>query len=665
MSHPPLIQVEHISKVYRAPSEDPKSSFEITALHEISLTIHSGEFVSIIGPSGSGKSTLMQILGLLDRPSAGKYFFLGKDVSRLSDAELATIRSKELGFIFQFFNLLSRTTALENIALPLIYARSSHPTHRALELLEQMNMADRAYHAPHQLSGGQQQRVAIARALANHPKVIFADEPTGNVNQEQSQKIMEHLATLNKQGVTIVVVTHDPAIAAYTNREIRIVDGKISSDEKKQKYTDEVSLTLPQLPDHTLPFFDFGLMKENTRIGLRALLVNKLRTVLAMLGIIIGVGSVITMIALGQGAKQSIEDRLKSLGSNLLSIRPGNPKVRHVRTQAGDYTRLSVEDMKAIANLSEIGVPMEGIAGEISGSAQVVYGNKNWNTRLQGVTEQYAQLYAMEPTYGRFLTQQDIEQRSRVVLIGKTIYENLYLPGDNPLGTEIKINRSNFRVIGMLPTKGASHWRDQDDLVIIPISTAMYRVLGETYLDGISVQIAEADFMDNAMEAITQLLRKRHKLAAHQEDDFSVRNMAEIQEALSATTQTMALLLGAIAAISLIVGGIGIMNIMLVSVKERTREIGLRKALGARSKDVLFQFLVEAVVISLMGGFIGIMIGGLISFILTTFFGWLTSISLFAVGLSFSFAFFVGVVFGYWPAREAARLSPVEALRYE
>ncbi|HLD74823.1 MAG TPA: ABC transporter permease [Bdellovibrionota bacterium] len=659
-----LIRVKNLKKIYKPTIKNGGHGIEVSALAGVDLSISSGEYVSIVGPSGSGKSTLMQILGLLDRPTSGEYFFLGKNVSELKDEELAYLRSHYVGFVFQFFNLLARTTALENVELPLIYSHVSESHKKAKKLLEHVGLGDRLHHAPHELSGGQQQRVAIARALVNDPKIIFADEPTGNVNQEAAQAIMKTLSDLHKQGVTIVLVTHDPEVAAHAERTIRIIDGTIFSDEKKTSTAPStVAIEPPRIKK--LSLIDFPEVKENFKMALGALKLNKLRTGLTMLGMIIGVMAVIAMVALGQGAQQSIEESLKSLGSNLLMVRPGSPKLGHVAQATGNYSRLTLEDAKALKNLKEVGVGVDDVSTEVTGTVQVVYGNKNWSTRVQGVSPNYAKLHAYEPTFGRFFSRLENDSKKRVCVIGKTVYENLFLPGHNPIGSLVKINRVNFKVIGMLPTKGGGAWGDRDDAIMMPVLTAMNRVLGKDYLSSIDVQAEDSQSIDRAIAGISELLRKRHRLNRDQEDDFSIRNMAELQEALSSTTKIMALLLGSIAAISLLVGGIGIMNIMLVSVKERTREIGLRKALGARQSDVLLQFLIEAIVIGIVGGLLGILIGSLLSFGITVFLGWATKISITAILVSFFFSFAIGIIFGFWPARQASLLSPIEALRYE
>lgn len=660
-----LIKIQSISKIYKPAGKENANEVGVTALDRIDLSIKQGEYVAIVGPSGSGKSTLMQILGLLDRPTSGKYEFLGQDVLSLSDDELAYVRSRYIGFVFQFFNLLARTSAVENVELPLIYAHTSNRRKKASELLENVGLGERLYHAPHQLSGGQQQRVAIARALGNNPPIIFADEPTGNINQETAREIMSRLSTLHKQGVTVVLVTHDPEVAKNAERVIRIVDGKIFSDEASGVAPATGALEMESIAGRTRKLIDVSLLGENFKMGVKALLLHKLRSALSTLGIMIGVAAVIAMVAIGQGAQKSMEDRLKSMGSNLLYVRPGSPKTGHVSGGAGVAASLTKDDVEAIRGMITAGAPIESVSSEISGSVQVVYKSKNWRTRLQGVNYNYAQLHDAVPTIGRFFNEEEDQSRSRVCVLGTTVYNNLFESGENPLGAFIKINRINFTVIGIAPPKGAMGFGDRDDVIIVPLNTAIYRVIGKDRLSSIEVQVTQPDLLDSSMDLLTSLLRKRHKLSEKADDDFSIRNMAEIKDTLSQTTRTMTMLLGSIAAISLLVGGIGIMNIMLVSVTERTREIGLRKALGARSLDILFQFLIEAAIIGLLGGSLGILLGLGVALSLAVFLQWQSVFAVYPIALAFLFSFVVGVVFGFWPAKKASELSPIEALRYE
>ncbi len=655
-----MIKLANISKTYNT------GSASVNALSGVSLNVAAGEFVAIIGSSGSGKSTLLHVMGLLDTPDTGSYELLGTGISDLTEVQLAALRNRLFGFVFQQFYLLGRVTAAENTELPLIYAGKRNITESAHKKLEEVGLGKRKKHRPSQLSGGEQQRVAIARALVNDPMIIFADEPTGNLDTKSSEEIMRILEGLNKSGKTVIVVTHEKEIAKYARRIITMRDGRILSDEVRHK-TDSApgsamaGLSMEEIILHKHSSLGRMEFTQHFRQSLRSILSNKVRSFLSVLGILFGVAAVIAMLALGEGAKVSISERLKTLGSNLLLIHAGSARVRGIARATGSITRFGFADVEAIGESRGL---VKRVSGYANGAAQVVYQNENWNTNIQGVGFDFGEMRATIPEIGRWFTREEIDRREKVVIVGTTVAEKLF-GNKNPVGETMKINRIYFRVIGIAPDKGSGGHRDNDDTVYIPVTTAMYRVLGKDYLSGIYVEVRDSDMIDEAQERIGQTIRKRHKLYEGDEDAFHITNMSEIQEMLTSTTKTMSTLLGSIAAISLLVGGIGIMNIMLVSVTERTREIGLRKAVGACRKDIMSQFLIEAVVMTFTGGLIGIALGAGIAFILSIFAGWVTKVSFFSIILATTFSIAVGIGFGLWPARKASNLDPIEALRYE
>ena len=637
----------------------------VNALRGVSLTIEQGEFVAIMGASGSGKSSLLQILGLLDNPDKGEYRIFGNNVNTMTEDEQAGVRNNVAGFVFQQFHLLKRMDIVDNVRLPYIYSGlKGNFRKEAIDRLKMVGLEHRIDHTPNQLSGGEQQRVAIARALVRDPLIIFADEPTGNLDTKNSAEIMKILQALHAEGKTIIMVTHENEIAEYAERVITMRDGVILTDTRKQGKDPSIAAA------KELGFDIHGAAKGSTLqdgrfIGFiaqafQSILANKMRSFLSVLGILVGVASVIAMMALGEGAKVSMQEQLKSMGSNMLSIRAGSANIRGASQGAGAVARFTFPDVDEIASLHTL---VKNASGVVNGVGRIVYGNKNWSSSLTGVGYDYGTMRASIPSIGRWFTREEIQTREKVAIIGVTVVKELF-GTTNPLGKTIKINRINFTVIGIAPAKGFSGPQDEDDIVLIPVNTAMYRVLGKNYLSGIFVEVASPNLIEQTKNAISALIIKRHRLKEG-DDSFNIRDMTEIQKMLSSTTQTMSLLLGSIAAISLVVGGIGIMNIMLVSVTERTREIGLRKAIGARKNDIMLQFLVESVGMTVSGGLIGIMLGIAISLILSYFAGWSVITSPISVVLATAFSALTGIFFGLWPARKAAELKPVEALRYE
>ena len=633
----------------------------VHALRGVSLTIEDGDFVAIMGPSGSGKTTMANVLGLLDVPSSGSYKLNGREISQLSEDDLAVLRREEIGFIFQQFNLLPRMSAAENVALPLLYSGHENAEKFEYKLLKNVGLGTRSDHKPKELSGGQQQRVAIARSLINKPKMILADEPTGNLDSVSEKEIMKILRDLNEQGITIVIITHEDEIGEQANRLIRMRDGVIQLDERKKTFKKREAKKAA-IEIETATKLNSAEIVEYFRQGLKTLLANKIRTCLSMLGILIGVAAVVATLAIGNGAQRAIEKQLASLGSNLIVLRSGAIRVAGVSQEAGATTRLNFEDAKALKNeLSEV----KEVSPSVNGRGQVTFLNKNWSTQIIGAAPPYARIRAAQPVVGRFITDEENSKRARVAVIGETVISELF--GDkNPIGEMIKINKVNFQIIGILPQKGANGWQDQDDVIVIPILTAMHRLLGKEYVDSIDIAAKNAESVDDMQEKIMDLMYARKRVPFSQRKDaFQIRNMADIKETLSESSKTMSILLSSIAAISLLVGGIGIMNIMLVSVTERTKEIGLRKAIGAKKRDILMQFLAESVVVSVVGGLAGIFLGAGSAKILSTLAGWDTLVSINSVLLAFSFSVFIGLLFGIYPARKASNLAPIDALRYE
>lgn len=652
-----MIELEHVSKTYRMGDVD------VHALDDVSVRIEEGEYVAIIGPSGSGKSTLLHLIGCLDRSDTGTYRMGGRDLGGLTDDQLAVLRNRMMGFVFQHFHLLPYANALENVELPLIYAGKYHLKKNASVRLGEVGLLKRAAHRPREMSGGEQQRVAIARSLVNEPPLILADEPTGNLDSKSEQEVIAILGELNRRGKTVVIVTHELEIAQRAGRTISMRDGKIVSDTRRVPAEGEGRASAGRFDSLMadarggVGSAEFG---DHIRQAVRAICSHKMRSALSMLGILIGVGAVIAMLALGRGAKESIAAQLASMGSNLLMVEGGARRLHGVSLEAGSVARLTFKDAESIAAIPGI----SGVAASVNGRGQVVAVGKNWNTRVEGVGVEYEKVKSASAATGRFFTQEEVRKREKVALLGVTVVRELFGNAD-PVGQTIKINRVHFLVIGVLTEKGSAGPMDQDDTVLVPITTAMYRLIGKDYIDTIYAEAADTSRMDDVEKEIRALVIKNHHLAQDDQDSFEIRNMADIKNALETMTRTMTYLLGSIAAISLLVGGIGIMNIMLVSVTERTREIGLRKAIGARGVDIMTQFLIESAVMTVSGGLMGIALGVCASALMASLAGWAVRVSAFSVALSMTFSVTVGLVFGLWPARNAAALNPIQALRYE
>jgi macrolide transport system ATP-binding/permease protein len=699
-----ILRIEEVTRTFTV------GDTQVQALRGVSLRIERGEFVAIMGSSGSGKSTLMAILGCLDRPTSGRYFLAGVDVAGLTEPELARIRGSRLGFVFQSFNLLARTSAIDNVGLPLYYAPTGPASRkarneRARRALRLVGLGDRERNTPAQLSGGQQQRVAIARALINSPSLLLADEPTGNLDTRNSHEIMETLVALNRdQGVTVVVVTHEPDIAGYAKRVVTMRDGLIVSDERaveaapsllaaeSERGAESAAQLHPGEAKAGIPAgrsWAFGLMILSA--AAQAIGRNVMRSALTMLGVFIGVAALIVMVAVGQGANEAVRKQIENLGTNVVVILPGAIVTGGVRAGFGSASTLTVEDAHAIRRE---GAAIAQVGYLIRQQGQTLYANQNWTTTIQGVSANYPPITNWRIAAGRGLTRDDSNKADLVVLIGQTVYRQLFAAGENPLGAFIQVRSVPLRVVGVLAAKGQSAFgQDQDDLVMTPFTTAERKVLGVAsptqaqtqnnwpylpppnpynltprltgYANMIYVQATSQSQVTAAIAEATRTLTRRHRIKPGQIKDFDVRNLSQFAETAESSSRIMALLLASVASISLLVGGIGIMNILLVSVTERTREIGLRMAIGARRLHVLLQFLAEAIFLSVSGGVAGIVAGVAVAAGISLIFGWPAPISLTAIVGGFLFSAAVGVFFGYYPARKAAQLDPIEALRYE
>ncbi len=660
-----LIKAHNLTKAYGI------GKVEVRALRGLSLEIDRGEFVSIMGPSGSGKTTLMDILGCLSKPTSGTYYLNDQATNELSDNYLSEIRNEQLGFVFQTFNLLPRSTALVNVELPLLYAGigEKERKRKAREALEAVGLKGRAHHYPNELSGGEQQRVAIARALVNSPSIILADEPTGNLDSQSGEEVMLVFKRMHEQGKTIIIVTHDPEVAKCADRIIQVKDGQIKQEEVRRKTVEHTMGALDKVNKGTSLI---GSFVSGFASGYKGLSSNKLRSSLTVLGIVIGVAAVIGMLGVGEGAKRQITLQIEKLGSNVLMVHPRRPESKEEALEwRGRSKGLTHED--AIAVKEKISA-VNAVAPQIRTHERIRYLDKYWDTRLLGTSPSYQTIRNLEMDEGRFFDQEELDSWAKVCVIGKTVKEELF-GNEHPVGKDIKVRDERFTVIGILKEKGRVGWEDFDDQILIPFTTAQKRFTGDDNVQTIFVQAKSSEVTGGTSREVEALLTQRH----NQVVDFRVRSQEEFRQTIEQTASTFKLMLAGIAAISLIVGGIGIMNIMLVSVTERTREIGIRKAVGAKRGDILVQFLIESMVLAFAGGVIGILLGtgfantignmmvGAGTFGPRRLFGGggQSVITLSSVLLAFFFAVGVGIFFGMYPANKASKLDPVEALRYE
>jgi len=637
----------------------PAGESKLRVLHGVDLSIHAGEMVAIVGASGSGKSTLMNILGCLDRPSEGRYLVGGQETGRLEPDALAALRREYFGFIFQRYHLLADMDALGNVEVPAIYAgvKRQHRRERALALLHRLGLHDRTHHRPGQLSGGQQQRVSIARALVNGGQVILADEPTGALDSHSGQEVMQVLKDLNAEGHTIIIVTHDMQVARHAKRIIEISDGRIIADRPNGDNPPDAARAAAALPieQGTSWVAMRDRLVEAFRMSLRAMSSHRLRTFLTMLGIIIGIASVVSVVALGQGTRQSILNDINSMGTNTIDVYPGSG-FGDMRSQA--IRTLVASDADALASQTWV----DSVTPAVATSKTLRFGNVASTGSVSGVGWQYFRVRGLSFAEGMGFDASSEKRLAQEVVIDSNTRKALFGTRPQVIGATILLGNVPVRVVGVTKKKDSGFGNNDSLNVWVPYTTAQSRLLGQYYLKSITVRVQDNVSTVAAEQGITRLLSLRHG----GRKDFYLFNSDSIRQTVEKTTATLTLLISAIAMISLVVGGIGVMNIMLVSVTERTREIGVRMAVGARQSDIMQQFLIEAVLVCLIGGLLGI---GLARFAGWVFAQFVTNFSMAFSMTSFIAAFacstLIGLTFGFMPARNAAKLDPVDALARE
>ena len=638
-----LIEIEKLNK-YFGTGEN-----QAHILKDINLSIDQGDFVAIIGASGSGKSTLMNIIGCLDTASSGVCRIDGKETIAMNTDELSDLRQRKFGFIFQRYNLLAALNANENVALPAVYAGmpSRERKARADALLDKLGLKEKTLNRPNQLSGGQQQRVSIARALMNGGEIILADEPTGALDSKSGETVLEILQDLHREGHTIIMVTHDPNIAATASRVIEIKDGRIIKDERQQPYQHEQKLTKGE---YRAPRF-WDQLVESFKMATSAIMAHKLRALLTMLGIVIGIASVISVVALGRGTQQQVLSNINSLGTNTMTIMNG--------TGFGDRRanltkNLTVSDAELLNKQGFV----DSTTPSSNLSATVIYGNTNVTGSVNGVGEQYLNVKGMKMVSGRFFNASEVKEAAQVVVIDANTQKDsgIIAPVE---GKVILVDKKPLKIIGLAEESNNMH---QTSLKLwTPYTTLMQRISGEKHIDSLTVKVKDEVESQTAEKSVISLLS-----AKHGKKDFFIMNSDTIKQTITSTTNTLTLLISSIALISLVVGGIGVMNIMLVSVTERTKEIGVRMAIGAKQRNILQQFLIEAILICLLGGVIGILLAGTIITLFNTFgSNFKMLLSLESVVLAVFFSTLIGVVFGYMPAKNASKLNPIVALSQE
>ncbi|MFM5429138.1 MacB family efflux pump subunit [Aeromonas veronii] len=644
----PLIQLKGVERYYQDGEQN------ITVLHKLDLTIQRGEMIAIMGASGSGKSTLMNLLGCLDRPSSGQYFFRGQDTGTLDALALAHLRCHHFGFIFQRYHLLPHLNAAANVEIPAIYAGTERQTRqtRVQHLLTRLRLDKYSHHLPEQLSGGQQQRVSIARALVNGGEVILADEPTGALDSKNGKEVMKTLKELHTQGHTIILITHDMDVANYAERIITLKDGHIQEDSNANKQPYQPPVPLPAI-NLTGANLDWDRYREVAKIAIHAMLANRMRTFLTMLGIIIGIAAVVSVVALGRGASTKVIEQINAMGTNTIEMFPGNGW--------GDENTASIQTL----NEGDLGVLLEqpyltGASPEIASSMQLRYNNKTSTGIVTGVGNHFFKVKGVTLMRGRLLELQDIKQRSAVAVVDQKSISSL-VGNEDPLGKVLLVGTLPVRIVGIVDLETNIVASNQSVNLWLPYSAVMSRLVSQRHFTQLSMGIKDGVQPEVAEQAVIDLISKRHGMK-----DFFTYTSDSIIKSVEKTTTTMTLMVSGIAVISLIVGGVGVMNIMLVSVVERTKEIGIRMAIGARESDILQQFLLEAVILSLLGGGLGVGLSICISIAFSLLVDTIEmQVSILSILIAFGCSSLIGIMFGYLPAHNAARLDPAIALARE
>ena len=640
-----LIECKNINRYFGSGAN------RVHVLKDVSLSIEKGDFVAIIGQSGSGKSTLMNILGCLDSATSGSYQIDGIETAKMEPDELAALRRERFGFIFQRYNLLGSLTARDNVALPAVYMGmgGKERSNRAEKLLQDLGLEGKEGNRPSELSGGQQQRVSIARALMNGGEIIFADEPTGALDTASGKNVIEIIQKLHKEGHTVIMVTHDPGIAAIANRIIEIRDGEIISDSSKNPEIPESKIE--RIKEKSSWLFYYDQFVEAFKMSVQAIMAHKMRSLLTMLGIIIGIASVVSVVALGNGSEKKILADISAMGTNTISIFPGRG---FGDRRSGRIKTLTIDDAKVIAKQSYVA----SATPQTTSSGTLTYRNTDLTASLYGVGEQYFDVRGLKLESGRLFDEGDVKEDAQVVVIDQNTKNKLFGEDTDPLGKTILFRKRPLTVIGVMQKEENSFGNADVLMLWSPYTTVMHQITGESHTNSITVKIKDDANTQVAEKGLTELLKTRHGT-----EDFFMNNSDSIKQMVESTTGTMKLLISSIALISLVVGGIGVMNIMLVSVTERTKEIGVRMAIGARRNNILQQFLIEAVLICIIGGLVGVGLSTLISLVFNHFVTeFPMEISIGSVIGAVVCSTAIGVAFGFMPANKASKLNPIDAL---